>query len=396
MKTLIISVDYPLPEDKGNRMRTMHFVRFFRKHGEVDLMCYKSHAPKEYLESPFRSHYFIEMASKNTSNYNNYFASIYDKIKNCKPYIVNNFTAETIEFICDVIAKQDYDVILCRYSVNAYPLLGLPDKYKQRVVLDIDDLMTGDLYDAMNGSKKGVSRIKAAIDKMVFNKYQMKCLKFGKILFCSEDDKLKMKKHSMANNMLVIPNIVPKQEIPENYINNGYDNKYLLFVGTLSYQPNEMGILRFIQEIFEKLPEKFGHLRLMVVGKDPSVKLIQFCSQNSKIELIANPPDVLPYFEKCCAMIVPVLVGGGTRIKILEAGNCFRPVISTVLGAYGLGLEDYKNILYYDDIAAFIEKMIWLENKENYESLVLNLSKIVKDSYSESRFEQCLKSAIVS
>ncbi len=393
MKTLIISVDYPLPEDKGNRMRTMHFVRFFLQHGDVDLMCYKSHAPLESSTSPFRNKFYIEMNAGNTDNNSNFINAIRDKFIDCKPWIVNNFTSDTIKQIHSVILREDYDTILCRYSVNAYPLLSLPIKYKQRVVLDIDDLMTGDLYDAMNGVQKGLSRIKAAIDKVVFHIYQMKCLKLGRVLFCSETDRSKMAKYASVDNMFVVPNIVPKQEIPEDYNRDGYNNKYLLFVGTLSYQPNEMGILWFIHEIFEKLPEKLQDFKLLIVGKAPGENLKKICSQHPKIELIANPPDVVPYFEKSFAVIVPVLVGGGTRIKILEAGNCFRPVITTKLGAHGLELEDYKTVLNFEGCEDFLNKMQWLKDKVNYKKVVKNLKIIVNSEYSENNFNNSLKKA---
>lgn len=396
MKTLIISVDYPLPEDKGNRMRTMHFVRCFREYGDVDLMCYMSHVPKQAMITPFRKEYHIELNMEKDGNPTNTLKRIRDKLIECNPWIVNNFTASTVKYIHNIILNEDYDIILCRYSVNAYPLLSLPEKYKKRVILDIDDLMSGDLYDAINGEKKGLKRIKTFVDKMVFKRYQMKCLELGKVLFCSEADRSKMVKYSNATNMYVVPNIIPKQTMPGNYNRDGYDNRYLLFVGALSYMPNEMGIMWFIREIFEKLPIEFQDIKLLVAGKDPQDKLRELCSQNNKIVLVENPLDVIPYFEKCLAVVVPVLVGGGTRIKILEAGNCYRPVISTSLGAYGLGLKEYENVLYFDNYKSFIKKLLWLKDKTNYMSIVDNLKNTVETKYTEKNFVYCVKKIIIS
>ncbi len=387
MKTLIISVDYPWPENKGNRMRTMHFVRFFMERGEVDLMCYKSHAPSEPSESMFRKEHYIEFDPIDSAENKGILTVLRDKFVECKPWIVNSFGGNTVNYIQAIIMEEDYDVILCRYAVNAYPLLSLPDKYKQRVILDLDDIMSDCLYDAINGEKFGFELLKTYFDKMVYRRYQIKCLELGKIILCSEADRAIMAKYIKTPKMHVVPNIAPKQEIPIDYAKNGHGNKFLLFVGVLSYQPNEMGIIWFIKEIFNKLPLEFQDIGLLVVGKDPSDKLVTVCGQNGKIDLIRNPPDVMPFFEKCFAVVVPVLTGGGTRIKILEAGNCFRPVISTPLGAYGLGLVEYDDVLYFEDYRSFVDKMNWLQEEENHNKLTKKLNEVVKSSYSEDNFQ---------
>lgn len=388
MKTLIISVDYPLPEDRGNRMRTMHFVRCFSRYGDVDLMCYKTHVPDQPLETPFRKEFHIELNKDKAVSPSSSFLRLRRKLIECKPWIVNNYTDSTVKQVHTIITEENYDVILCRYSVNAYPLLSLPEKYKKRVILDIDDLMSGELYDAINGEKKGLTKIKAALDKIIFKKYQSKCLELGKVIFCSETDRTLMGKKSNSANMFVVPNIVPKQSIPGNYKLDGFNNHSLLFVGSLSYMPNEMGITWFIKEIFTKLPEQFQDIRLLVIGRNPQGRLIELCSRYKQIELIANPPDVVPYIEKSLAIIVPVMVGGGTRIKILEAGDCYRPVISTPLGAYGLDLREFKDILLFEDYKTFVNNLLWLKDKNNYDKLVYNLNKEVVSKYTEQAFNQ--------
>lgn len=388
MKTLIITVDYPLPEDKGSRMRTMHFARYFNLQGDVDLMCYKSHVPKDPVTTFFRKEHHVELGKDKSSENDNVIARIYKKYIDCKPWIVDMYTPSVIDYIHKVIINEDYNVILCRYSVNAFPLLSLLEKYRRRVVLDVDDLMCPDLYDAINGSQNGFARLKVCFDKIVFERFQRKCLELGKVIFCSETDMRKMGRYAIARNLYVVPNIIPRHSIAVDYNCVGYGNGDLLFVGSLAYKPNEMGIIWFIQEIFEKLPTELQNINLMVVGKNPQDELKALCSRNEKIVLVENPPDVMPYYEKCMAVIVPVLVGGGTRIKILEAGNYHRPVISTRLGAYGLDLQEYQNILYFGCNKSFVEQLCWLKEKKNYLDLVENMKSVVNLKYTEQAFNQ--------
>ena len=394
MKTLIISGDYPLPEDRGNRMRTMHFVRAFLQYGAVDLMCYKSHVPKESLITPFTKEFQMELINDENSCNSNMLSNFYRKLRDSKPWIVNSYGDNVLRYVHNVITNEDYDIILCRYSINAYPLLFLADKYKKRVILDMDDLLSSDLYDTVYAKNNDKFKLKAIFDKMVFKKYQVKCFGMGNILFCSNDDKIKMNKYNKHNNMHVVPNIIPEQAIPERYNKNGYAHRNLLFVGSLYYEPNVSGLMWFITQIFNKLNASFYDFTLTVIGKTPNSKLLDICASNDRVELIHNPPDVLPYLEKCFAVIVPIRVGGGTRIKILEAGNCFRPVLSTPLGAHGLGLNDFENVLFFNNKIEFIEKFRWLLIEDNYKNVTRNLNTIVKEKYTKTEFSNAISNIL--
>ena len=81
-----------------------------------------------------------------------------------------------------------------------------------------------------------------------------------------------------------------------------------------------------------------------------------------------------------------MLVGGGTRIKILEAGNCGRPVITTRLGAYGLDLKEYENVLYFEGLDSFLDKLTWLKSRANYDQVASGLTDVVKAKYTQDNF----------
>ncbi|BDV43062.1 hypothetical protein GURASL_19850 [Geotalea uraniireducens] len=373
----------------------MHFVRCLRRYGDVDLMCYKSHVPDQPLDTPFRKEFYIELNTDNSNSPSNTLQQLSKKFIECKPWIVNSYTDSTVKQVHSIIAEENYDIILCRYSVNAYPLLSLPEMYKKRVILDIDDLMSGELYDALNGKKSGFKKIKVFIDKIIYRKYQKRCLELGSIVFCSEQDRFIMSnKSTTVTNMYVVPNIIPNYSVNNCYKYDGKYNKNLLFVGNLAYKPNEQGIIWFINEIFKNIKEQFPDIKLTVVGRKPGDELKNLCLSDPMIELIENPPDVVPYFEQCLAVVVPLLVGGGTRIKILEAGCCRRPVITTLQGAYGLNLIEYKDLLYFENLTTFVDRLRWLNVDANYDYLVDNLAHIVESNYTESAFVRAVSTII--
>jgi glycosyltransferase involved in cell wall biosynthesis len=396
MKTLVISVDHPQAEDKGSKIRTMNFVRYFRRIGEVDLMCYRMYADGK-KSGLFRKEHYVDFTHEELKH-GNIFCSIYEKLVLKKPWLVSLYSDSVVRHINSIILHEKYDIILCRYVVNAYPLSFLPEKYKQRVILDVDDIITDKLYTTVYGRGKGLGRIKSYIDSKVLQHYQRKCCcDFDTVVFCSEEDKVSLTGSNKDSNSHVIPNIVPAIQQQNGRGCNGYKNVHvMIFVGALCYSPNKDGIIWFLKNIYKELLHEFSDLRLFIVGKDPCEDLKSLVRNYDSVELVASPPDVVPYYEMSGVVIVPLLTGGGTRIKILEAGLVRRPVISTHLGAHGLNLKDRREISFFEDAETFIDAYRWLRNSANYHNSVRALNAHVQSNYSEHTFNSKMQTVIQS
>lgn len=112
----------------------------------------------------------------------------------------------------------------------------------------------------------------------------------------------------------------------------------LLFTGTLSQPTNTEGLRWFTRNILPRLRAQFPEgipFRVVVAGAQPAQDLLYFLHGHG-IEVVANPPSILPLLEDAAAVFVPMRSGGGTRMKILEAMACAIPVVSTGKGAEGL------------------------------------------------------------
>lgn len=395
MKTLVISYDYPLPENGGSRIRTMNFARFFEKLGDTDLLYYHHEGKKEEKGTPFKRSFFVDISDGKKQK--NRISYLYEKFKYSKPWAVPDYSKQSINKIVNIIKEQDYDHILCRYAINAFPLFELPDIYKRRTIVDIDDIITGELYEAGNKDTFGLKKIKAKIDFKLYQKFQLKCAALGKALICSENDIKTINKQKNPGNIFIVPNITPSLNIFREYNKNGYCNiGTILFVGNLEYGPNEQGIIWFIREIFSRMICSGEQIKLVIIGKKPTPQLTAICKEYDQIKLVDTPPDVLPFYNTCGAVIVPLLAGGGTRIKILEAGHVLRPIITTKIGAYGLNLTDCEHVLYFDDYHSFVEKYDLLKNIKKYEQLTHNMSNYVLDNYSIGTFEKAMGMVIIS
>lgn len=116
----------------------------------------------------------------------------------------------------------------------------------------------------------------------------------------------------------------------------------LLFVGNLSYVPNQDGIVWFIEAVLPRLREAVPQARLTVAGSAPAAAVRRACEAPG-VTLAADPGDLAPLYARAAAAIVPLRLGSGSRIKILEAGAHGVPVVSTAKGAEGLGLDPARH-----------------------------------------------------
>lgn len=388
MKTLIVTHKYPLPENSGDRIRTMNFARYFSNSGRVDVLYFHPADQGMTMEFPFGREILVD---KYQGSYGSRLIQLFAKLKYSKPWIVCGYTRECVATVKGVVESEDYDVILCRYAHHAYPLFFLSDALKRRVILDIDDLVSADLYQTMHGAPSRLMRIKSRIDLEFYRSYQRKCARLGYSMVCSEADRCELTRHLDPESLFLVPNVAPTLELREGYPLDGHCNLgTILFVGNLEYQPNVQGITWFITEIFVPLARVEADVTLILAGRNPDPALRSLCNRFARIELVESPVDIAPFYEKCGLVVVPLLAGGGTRIKILEAGYALRPVIATKIGAYGLGLVEYDHLLYMDDFPSFIGHYRWLRDVDNYRTLVMNLHRQVSEHYSIDTFNRTL------
>ncbi|HEY8370550.1 MAG TPA: glycosyltransferase family 4 protein [Thermodesulfobacteriota bacterium] len=135
---------------------------------------------------------------------------------------------------------------------------------------------------------------------------------------------------------------------------------HLLFVGGLSWFPNANGLRWFLREVWPVVRASRGDARLTVVGADPPPDLRRAASADSRIVLAGRVEDVAPAFARAAAFVCPILDGGGTRLKVLDALAARTPVVSTTLGCEGLDLEPERHYLAADDAATFARQTLRL------------------------------------
>ncbi len=142
----------------------------------------------------------------------------------------------------------------------------------------------------------------------------------------------------------------------------------LVFVGSMDWHPNEDGIAWFLSGVYPLIRRRAPHATLTVVGRNPSARLAAMAAADSSVEITGTVPDVRPYLERAEVVLVPLRIGGGTRIKIYEAMAMGRAVVSTTLGAEGLPLVADREIVLRDaadEFAAAVCDLLADSSKRN-------------------------------
>lgn len=148
-------------------------------------------------------------------------------------------------------------------------------------------------------------------------------------------------------------------------VENGTDTEYfhpsdvaperdtLVFAGGLSWYPNVSGIRFLAREIWPILKQMHPNIRLYLAGRSPAPAVVHFAQSDPAIELIADPEDIRPWIAKAAVYVCPIIDGGGTRLKILDALAMGKAVVSTRIGCEGLAVKNEESILVADSAEDF-------------------------------------------
>ena len=392
MKILIITEQQPTAENNGGDIRTMNFVRYFSTIGEVDL--YYRNSSNVIKKNPCRN---IVALPQRKATYTSILLQLLKNPLSFPAFIRKQYSDEMRIYLRELICREKYDLVFVRYGDSVAYLRSLPGFIKKRTLIDLDNLLLGNLYKYYKIVTK--YKIKKLIDDYQLKNYEKICCEeFGQLILCSEEDRvrylgrhasIKDKKVSIVPNVIQVKSqVTTRDEIAINPI--------MLFVGTLEYRVNLEGLIWFINNMYSVYKEKYPSGQLWIVGRNRTnkPKLDAILETDRTIKLYQNVDDLAPYYMQASFVIVPLLSGSGTRIKILEAALYNRPVISTLIGAEGIGLTNGESVMIFENKDDFRNVLSQLSDRTNYSAIVQNASRYISENYSLSKFNSSINDIV--
>ncbi len=198
---------------------------------------------------------------------------------------------------------------------------------------------------------------------------------------CSVEDKKTFLRIADKAQVEVVPNGVDTEYFANTGDQEEPDN--LIYVGGMTWYPNYDAMLYFIDDILPLVKEEIPEIRLTHIGRQTGDEFSRMAEKNKALEFLGFVDDIRPEMSKAAVYIVPLRIGGGTRLKILDAMSMGCAIVSTSVGCEGIEVTDGKDIIIADEADAFARKIIQMVRDPNMRrSLRDNARKTAVDKYS--------------
>lgn len=180
--------------------------------------------------------------------------------------------------------------------------------------------------------------------------------RFDLLFAVSRDDRQTLARVAPGARIEVVPNGVDTEHFRRGRV-DGVDavgfQPFLLFTGTLDFRPNVDAVTWFVRTIWPALHRRRPRLRFCVVGQRPAPQILEL-GRVPGVEIVGPVADIRPWFEAAAAYVLPMRIGGGVRLKLLETWSMELPCVTTTMGAEGVPeLEPGRHALVADESAAF-------------------------------------------
>ncbi|MFZ0320832.1 MAG: glycosyltransferase [Candidatus Sulfotelmatobacter sp.] len=270
------------------------------------------------------------------------------------PYAVSRFA-------CGAVASQlnhwydhdAFDVAVCDFldaAVNFPKRLTIPTVLFQHNV-------ESEIWrrHASNGS----GPIKKAVYSFEFSKmlrYEQEMVrKFRHVIAVSEHDKKLMSAWVRPSRLSVVPTGVDTNQFHPGP-KAAMEKPLVLFIGAMDWEPNVDAVEYFCREIWPGVQARVPEARFRIVGRNPGERVRRLAGNS--VEVTGRVPSVIAHLHEATVVVVPLRIGGGTRLKIYEAMAAGKAVVSTSVGAEGLDVHHGLDIVLSDDPADFAQSVV--------------------------------------
>ena len=189
--------------------------------------------------------------------------------------------------------------------------------------------------------------------QLAFQRYErVLSPKFDAVTCTSDIDAAVFQRHCAEDVIEIIPNGVDVTHYQPDF--SAEAPAHLIYIGSMDWYPNEDAVSFFADEVLPQIHAEVPEVKFSIVGGNPSAR-VQKLAEKEGIVVTGRVPEIKPYFAEATVFVVPLRIGSGTRLKILEALAMGKAIVSTSVGAEGLDLKDGEEIFIADEPTVFAE-----------------------------------------
>lgn len=357
MNILFLAPRLPLPADTGGKIRTLNILKQIAKFSQVHLVSFSFDAEdKQYARELENKGIRVSLVPLEEPQA---LRKVFDVLVNPTPYSIGKYySGEMVKILAALQAEYQFDAVHVDHlhMAHYWNFNGIP------MVLDEHNVEYKILERCAQVERSPVKRLVFAGQSQRMKRFEgEKAARFARCLTVSEDDRTLLEEITEQGVRIhVIPNGVDTEYFQAQVTGHKSQEKSLVFTGSMDWLPNSDAVLYFCREILPLIWKKDPEVKFTVVGKGPTDAVKALGDKDKRIIVTGRVDDVRPWMAKAAIFVVPIRVGGGTRLKILEAMSMQKAVVSTTLGAEGIKYTDGKDILIADKPNDFAEKVLQL------------------------------------
>ncbi len=367
-RILFLTSELPYPPEQGGSLRSYHLLRYAAAHHAVTLLSF-AERPRdtEPLEQACTEVITVPAPKRGSAD------RLRTLMLSRRPDMADRLASPTYAQALErLVTSHSYDYIQVQsIEMAPYGLLvqewlgdGAPklvfDDFNAEYLLQWRALQA-DGHDPL----RWPNALYSGLQWLRLRRYERHvCQRAGAVIAVSEADAAALRRLDDCLEPIVIPNgvdITRYQPLPPAPDEMGSPS--VLFTGKMDFRPNVDAVLWFHRHVWPQVTLMHPEARFFVVGKRPHPRLEQL-TYDPSVTVTGYVPDVRPYMAGADVFVVPMRMGGGTRLKLLEAMAAALPIVSTSMGAEGIEVTHGEHLLLADEAEAYAQAICDLLSDE--------------------------------
>lgn len=354
MKILWVKPGKLLPLDTGGKLRTYNILRHLSAGHELTYLSYYGGLRDQTYEREIVAHLpgtiALHTGAPDSTPLERYLDYAWRFFWSA-PYAVSKFTDPQVrKLLAPWIAQRRFDVAVCDFLSSA---LNFPDQLDTPTALFQHNVETILWRRKAEFEPRFLDRLISKIEYAKMRRFEpQQVRRFHHVIAVSDADRDLMKNMVEASRISVVPTGVDLARYQ-------YDptakpsGPLVVFTGSMDWEANIDGVEFFCKEVWPLVLAKIPAARFRIVGRDPHPRVKKLASES--VEVTGTVPSILDHLREAAVFVVPLRIGGGTRIKIYEAMAVGKATVSTSVGAEGLDVQHEHDILLADDPVRFAD-----------------------------------------
>jgi polysaccharide biosynthesis protein PslH len=381
LNVVMVASELPYPLTAGNRIRTLNLaLRLARRH-QITFLAHRNAEAEEATEFLGRHGIKSVLVNRTIPKKSGipFYARLLGNLASPLPYSVATHSSPALRQAVRSFAGQNRtDVWQAESTILLDSMADLDGAPKVVVAHNVESLIWQRYFET---EQHPVKRWYIKHQWKKFQSFELRAFaKATKLVAVSAEDARLIREQFGGKQVAVVDNGIDRPYFESMHAER--DPNQILFLGALDWRPNLDAIRLLLDQIFPAVQSVEPSARLCLVGRKPSETLVRRVKGLAGVELHANVPDVRPYLARSGVMAVPLRIGGGSRLKILEALACGLPVVSTRVGAEGLELVPGRDYIAADEVEAMTRELVaCLRNPAPAQAMAEHCRPFVLDRY---------------